>query len=340
MALEIVPDAPASIISVGTFTLPPGAKASAEILARCQQAASLAGQVRREQVLALMDLLGDAHPFVRWEAARALAHTAQVYQGRPRLGTSLVARRSPTVSWEELLDLMRQALHAPEAELRAAAADGLGLWRQAAVVPILAEALSDSEASVRVAAADALGRIGDQEPVGALGQALRDPSLWVQRAAADALGQIGDPRAVELLIAALEGASPPAHSLVRSAAVAALGHIESGAARRALLVHLRDPDVEVRFQAVRALGRVGTLRALPALETLGRDRTLVAGEHLSTWARRAIVAIQRREIGFPNALLKGLYALRGWLRARWIAWRGRSAPLMPQDERPEGDTQP
>lgn len=288
-----------------------------DVFVRCQRAAGLAGNPQRGNVLALMEMLGDPHPFVRWEAGRALGETIKLYQERPRLGVSWSARQSPTISLEELVGLAREALRSPEAERRAATADALGLCKQAVSIPFLIEALDDPAEIVRASAAAALGRIGDQEPVQRLGVSLWDGSLWVRRAAADALGQIRDRRAVAALREALAIEQP---LLVRSALIAALGNIPSTAARRVLCEHLGDDHPEIRWQAIRGLANIGDVRTLSALEAFLADHTPVYGETIANRARDAIATIEGREIGLWNALRKSLHLVRNHI-ARLIASR-------------------
>lgn len=287
----------------------------------------LGGKAQREEALRLVEMLGDPHPLVRWEACQALAVTAGLYSERPRLGTSLAVRPSRQMSFSELVEAVAAKLRAPEPYVRAAAAEALGLWRQTRVIGMLAEALKDEDPTVRASAATALGHIGDQEALKPLTAALEDPSVWVRRAAVEALGQIGDAHAVGALCVATGQASP----LVRGAAAAALGHFTTGPARRALIACLKDESPEVRWQAIRSLERVGDLRAVSALEALVQDETLVLGEPLGVWAKRAALAIERREVGLWNALRKGLHAAS----RRWKAWWDHRRANSTVIERPE-----
>jgi HEAT repeat protein len=255
--------------------------------------------------MALVELLGDPHPFVRHESGVALARTAELYRGRPRLGVSIAARSSRTMSFDDLLGLMRASIAWPDAERRAATADALGRWRDAQVVPILTQALGDDHPFVRARAAAALGRIGDQEPIPALIAALNDRSLDVRCAAAGALGMIGDARAVGPLQQALVMAPAQAKTSI----LTALGHLPTAASRSALRDTLGDAVPEVRWAAVRALERAGDLRAISALEMLLADPAVVCGETLSASARRAIAAIERREVGLWNALRRIAHAV-------------------------------
>lgn len=302
-----------------------------EVIGRCRRAQALGGDARRESVLALVEMLGDSHPFVRWEAGRALAETAALYRERPRLGLSWAARRSPTMSYDEFCILLRERMEAPQAEVRAATADALGLWRQAAPVALLMEALHDPDPAVRVSTATALGRISDQGAVKPLQAALYDPSVWVRRAAADALGGIGDPHSVPALCQALDA---PQSLLVRNALVGALGQIASPAARHALLHHLEEDCPEIRWQAVRGLERVGDVDALAKLEALLTDETPVFGETIAARARAAIAAIEGREIGLWNALRKLFYLVRHHVGQVVALYRAKAAKRADRPQEP------
>ncbi len=126
-----------------------------------------------------------------------------------------------------------------EGEIRALAATGLGLVRDADSVPLLLAVLSDKDedSDLMAAAAQALGQIGDASAVGTLVETFRVPTEWslqdgnnpksvgyervarVREAAARALAQIGTPEA----LAALEVAASGGAFGERTAAREALG---------------------------------------------------------------------------------------------------------------------
>ena len=132
-------------------------------------------------------------------------------------------------------------------------------------VPALLSVLKDENAAVRLAAVESLGNLSDPRAVDALVQALRtDTDPQVREAAAEALGEIDSPRAVPGLIAALGSEKVGA---VRAKIAWALGEIDdkrSGAVE-ALGAVVRDPDAEVRRQAVWALGELEAATAVPML---------------------------------------------------------------------------
>src|SRR5512136_1542441 len=76
------------ISATGGLAPTSGLESATGTVATCASVAALAGKVRRADVMALVELLGDPHPFVRYEAGVSLARTAQMYRGRPRLGVS------------------------------------------------------------------------------------------------------------------------------------------------------------------------------------------------------------------------------------------------------------
>jgi len=132
-------------------------------------------------------------------------------------------------------------------------------------VPALLSVLRDENAAVRLAAVQSLGNLSDPRAVDALVQALKtDTDPEVREAAAEALGEIDSPRAVPGLIAALGSEKVGA---VRAKIAWALGEIDdkrSGAVE-ALGAVVRDPDAEVRRQAVWALGELEAATAVPML---------------------------------------------------------------------------
>jgi len=130
-------------------------------------------------------------------------------------------------------------------------------------VPALLSVLKDQDAAVRLAAVESLGHLSDPRAVDALVQALRtDTDPQVREAAAEALGEIDSPRAVPGLIAALGLEKVGA---VRAKIAWALGEIDDKRAVEALGAVVRDPDTEVRRQAVSALGELQSAAAVPML---------------------------------------------------------------------------
>ncbi|HMA04319.1 MAG TPA: HEAT repeat domain-containing protein [Methanomicrobiales archaeon] len=156
--------------------------------------------------------------------------------------------------------------------------EALGEIRDPLAVDPLLPYLQDPSVEVRWETALALGEIGDTRAIGPLLPGLRDPDRYVRYGTALALQRLGwtpagdEEEAYRLLglqdwagLAALGPPAIPALGLalkdrertIRRRSVEVLGQIGNGAAVPAILRGLRDPDDEVRWQAVLAGPRCG-----------------------------------------------------------------------------------
>lgn len=158
-------------------------------------------------------------------------------------------------------DAYARALRADLAELRMAAAAGLGDVGGADAVEPLADRLRDDDPRVRVRAARACGEIGDPRAVPALAAALEDPQSGVRVAAARALGSIGTDDALDALLALYDDES----EAVRRVAVAGFGHFETDDPVAYLVAALGDDSAAVRRTAVYSL--------IQLLSNVPRDRS-------------------------------------------------------------------
>jgi HEAT repeat protein len=147
-------------------------------------------------------------------------------------------------------------------------------------------------AAARAQAGEFLGDAGSPTAVRDLLELLHDPNPQVRWSAARGLGRLGNPAALSPLLASLEGARPMPVDVVAEAifeirdcpvSVLRQGLKSQSVPTRALTVELlgrfqaltaaddvidrlhHDPSVEVRARAARALGRMGTPRALDPL---------------------------------------------------------------------------
>ncbi len=125
-----------------------------------------------------------------------------------------------------------------------------------------AEVLDDEKAELRMAAATGLGRVGDPSVTGALVNRLGDPDHRVRARSAAACGRIGDPRAVEALETLLEEGE---HLEVRIAAAEALGEIGTEGALMVLLEDAGDSDESVRRVIADSLGAFGSVTPVETL---------------------------------------------------------------------------
>jgi HEAT repeat protein len=285
-----------------------------DALTRSVEVQGFGGSTDREIVSTLMAYLTDDDPLVRWEAALALAKTAQSLESAQGLERVLRSEQAPLTS-DELLAWIRRDLGQSEALQREAIADALGHWPQQAAVQLLSEAMHDEAPRVRASAARSLGRLGAMETTDSLLAMLDDPSVWVRIAAADALGAIGDTRAVGPL-SSMTARGP---MLTRVAAISALGQLPSREARQRLIKCLSDEDGEVRWHSARALEQIGTVAALPGLERLLGDDYTLFDQPIHRIAQSTIRAIRQREQGAWHAIRHAVFRLWGWLRRQHAA---------------------
>jgi len=189
-------------------------------------------------------------------------------------------RRAVTSTLGQLAD-MRAAdtlvtvLSDPAPQVRLEAARGLEEnARQASISPraveALLNALADDDLQVRIAVARALGEIEDPRAIETLVAALEDDAAEVRMVVASILEQspemmkLPQVQAVDPLLLALSDHAPQ----VRMAAADALAQSGDQRAIEPLSVLLEDNDFLVRLSAI---GALGSLYPLPALEKLGNE---------------------------------------------------------------------
>jgi HEAT repeat protein len=230
-----------------------------------------------------IEALKDEHDAtLRWHARKALGPdgpyaTAAVSAIIEALGQNELPVSSDAASTladygsAHVPDLVR-ALKRPEAPIRAAVTEALGLIRPKPfeIIPDLIAAMKDPAPEVRSAAAKSLGAIRRPlaKTIPALAFALSDTNDEVREAAAAALCEMGrtSKPALPALIAALKDKDP----LVRGSAAQALWKMGPGAkaAVPALIEALqRKPDGSSRWEITQALGGIGpeAERAVPVL---------------------------------------------------------------------------
>jgi HEAT repeat protein len=213
----------------------------------------------------------------------------------------------------------------------------------------------DSASAVRRARAAAfLGSVRDDESVDRLCLALQDRHLDVRSAAARALGHIGQPDAAPFLLRALGGEpgaddAVPAGTIVTSllalgpaaapaaldAAVGAtatrqamavetlglLGFVEGTDALIGLVTLDASAGMDVRIRSARALGRIGSPRAVPFLAAI------LQGDE--PWPVRAIAAKALGDIGAAGAV-DALWPLLGDPEASVVVNVARALATTPE----------
>jgi vesicle coat complex subunit len=143
----------------------------------------------------------------------------------------------------------------------------------------LLTALRNGDSQARMAAVKGLGKIRDEEAVGALMQAVenRGEDWRIRAQAVKELGEVRADRTISLLIKALEDDTftHDCPALKWNAALA-LGNFK-GYARvvDALIEAMQDRVLYVREAAIRSLGEIGDIGAIPYLITALEDRSFV-----------------------------------------------------------------
>ena len=167
--------------------------------------------------------------------------------------------------------LFREAQHYPDAVVRRQAALAIGRIGDAAGTDLLVEALGDSEPTVRAAAAFGLGLVKDAravEPLLALVRSVPAAEQGPPQAeAVTAIAKIGgDEGAAALrgLLGSGATAGVPT-SLAQSTALLEAWRLGARAPVPALLGFAEDPDLGARWHALYSLARLRVARAVPAL---------------------------------------------------------------------------
>jgi len=200
-----------------------------------------------------------------------------------------------------------------DATVRESAALALGMIGEASaeVRPFLARLTGDKSIRLRSRAFAALGLgfLGDPGAIPILMRRARTnaPSRDVPACAILGLGLLGDEMVVPDLAAGLSGTKSRRirDGYLRAYTAAALGLVRSRAGLPAVTSALRDPDREVRRQAVLSAGALATARDEPVIRTL----LLLLGKDRDTQVR-AFAAVTLGELGAPAAADSLLYAYR------------------------------
>lgn len=189
--------------------------------------------------------------------------------------------------------IVRQ-LRSEDPDTRRRAAARLGEKKGRRALQPLTIALKDSEPSVRAVAAWALGQCGGPEAREPLAQALTDPNSEVRSKVATALGWLGwQPGSAEqrarLAVAQQDWGT-----------AATLG----APALEPLLGALTDPNISIRIEVAKALGRLGDGRAIDALWAIFQNPWNSSEAHAAATAlgqiggpatRRLVTALQTAE---------------------------------------------
>lgn len=167
----------------------------------------------------------------------------------------------------EAQDTLKLMLADKNADVRARAANALGVLRVKPAVEQLAAALTDSDAEVRETAAAALGKIGDPKAGAALTAALNDKQDDVKAEAAIALGRCQVHGAAETLKSYY---LKKTKDNFRTALMRGMAYLGDKSLADIYFQGLNDKEEDVQRYAAEGFGRLGKAddNARTALETL------------------------------------------------------------------------
>ncbi|WP_414576388.1 HEAT repeat domain-containing protein [Anabaena sp. CCY 9402-a] len=156
--------------------------------------------------------------------------------------------------------------------IRSDAAKALGQIKSYNAIPALIKALDDSNATIRSSAAAALGKIASSTSIYALIQTIKDSNYNVRREAAYALGEIGDKSVIPILIEVLGNeVSAIIYNKSELNNKEQLTELESQLEAISKSQHklkqemLNNEGRIVQLSVIRALGKLGSETAIPAL---------------------------------------------------------------------------
>lgn len=235
-------------------------------LARAAASVALAAQLEKLYPAVVQRALSPDAEEARWTAAlcrkheravrEALEHLLRDSDARVRRGALMCAPADPgTVA------LLVPRLQDVNASVRAAACQALGRCRHVAAIPALIGHFGRGAPPESAAAAEALGSMPGQSLI-ALAPCLEDPERVL--AALEILETARSPLFPDKIVELLDAPSAP----VRRAALRVLVHHDEVDVEEHLVRKLEDPDESVRIEAIELLVRNGSTRAVPALSAL------------------------------------------------------------------------
>jgi HEAT repeat protein len=155
----------------------------------------------------------------------------------------------------------------------------LGQQNLAQASIVLRERLRDPDPDVQASAADSIGALRLKEAFEELEQLYHTSSEWIVRFSIIAgLGCLGDERGFELLVDALYCDN----ELMKTVAIGSLGELGDRRAIHLLIPYATNPDWQIRFRVVQALGSLDGPEVHNTLKVLAEDSV----EQVAQEARR------------------------------------------------------
>jgi aminopeptidase N len=214
------------------------------------------------RVLAAIALKG--HPGDAVAKALGEAATHDVFWGARVEATKSLAELKTDASRAALLEAVKDK----DSRVRREAIKGLGAFKDAKLAELFIKLINTDPSYFAVAeAARALGQTGSPQAYDVLAATIQTPS-WqstIQGGALGGLAALKDPRALD---AALKYAAPGNPTTLRGAAFQTLAEVGKGndAVLNMLTSALKEKSLQIRFNALQSLAKLGDKRAIPTLE--------------------------------------------------------------------------
>jgi HEAT repeat protein len=159
--------------------------------------------------------------------------------------------------------LLRRLLEEQDPDLRARAANALGMLGDPTAAVFLKESLFDPHWAVRAMSAKALGRLRETDSIEALCEGLEDPQWWVRANAAEALRSKG-PAGENALIGMLDSEDP-------YAAQQSVQMLQESGVLDSLIGMLVSTRPGEQARALQVMTKIVKLRRVEALTEMARD---------------------------------------------------------------------
>lgn len=207
-----------------------------------------------------VDAVGDAMPRAMAAASFPLVRTALAQLDelgeRPELQDAVARARRALNQPEALMEGMLSLSEASQARDAAAVVSATGVSGAEAAVEAWLLSTETKRALV-----EEIGRAIPEPFIAAIGRRIRAGDPAEVRDLAGVLGRLGDRRAVSVLSLALDHEARE----VRTAAIAALGNVDTDESWAAIVSALTHPDEPTAQTALESIRRAGRRRAVPAM---------------------------------------------------------------------------
>lgn len=222
--------------------------------------------IGKPALLPLLEYLKHYNPLVRGLAAKILGNIGDDFATKRLIeltnDTEIDVRITAIqalakIKSETALKYLITCLRNPDPVIVDTASKSLAT-RASDIINLLPNLLSDSDLDLQITTARLVGRIGEPGFVLMLAEHLNDPRMWLRRTVCFALGETKNPVAATYLIE--KGLNDP-ETLVRTAAIRALGNLKIRASTNTLIRILHDKEENIQLATIEALGKIGDVSA-------------------------------------------------------------------------------